>query len=147
MLHSIFKKSWTQHHTKQLLYGHLSPISRTIQERWTRHVGRCWWNKNEIINDVLQRTPTHGHTSIGRLAKTFTDQICANTRCRLEYLSSMMADKDGQRACKRARERARERERERERERGRERDQPSRDVLVIVKMRKYFSFEMWISLK
>ena len=37
MLHAVFNKSW-----KQLLYGHLSPISQTIQVKQARHARHCW---------------------------------------------------------------------------------------------------------
>ena len=37
MLQAILNKSWWQHPTKQQLYGHLPPIMKTIQVRWTRH--------------------------------------------------------------------------------------------------------------
>ena len=37
MLRAILSKSWRQHSTKQQLYGHLLPIMKTIQVRWTRH--------------------------------------------------------------------------------------------------------------
>ena len=39
---------------KQQLYGHLPPISKMIQIRWTRHAGHCWRSKDELIGDVLQ---------------------------------------------------------------------------------------------
>ena len=41
MLWTILNKSWRQHPTKQQLYGHLPPITKTIKVRWTRHVGHC----------------------------------------------------------------------------------------------------------
>ena len=41
MLQAILNKSWRQHSTKQQLYGHLPPITKTIQVRQTRHVGHC----------------------------------------------------------------------------------------------------------
>ena len=41
MLRAILNKSWKQHPTKQQLYCHLPPISKTIQIRWTRHAGHC----------------------------------------------------------------------------------------------------------
>ena len=37
MLQAILNKSWRQHPTKQQLYGHLPPITKTIQVRLTRH--------------------------------------------------------------------------------------------------------------
>ena len=42
MLRAILKKSWWQHPTKELLYGHLPPITKTIEVRWTGHAGYCW---------------------------------------------------------------------------------------------------------
>ena len=35
MLRAILNKSWCQYPRKQQLYGHLPPISKTIQIRWT----------------------------------------------------------------------------------------------------------------
>ena len=35
------------------LYGRLSPITKTIQVRRTRHAGHCWRSKNELISDVM----------------------------------------------------------------------------------------------
>ena len=49
----LFNKSWRQHRTKHQLYGHLPPITKTIQVRRTRHAGHCWRSKNELISDVL----------------------------------------------------------------------------------------------
>ena len=39
MLRAILNKSWRQHPTKHQLYGHLLPITKTIQVRRTRHGG------------------------------------------------------------------------------------------------------------
>ena len=52
-------KSWRQHPTKHQLYGHLPPITKTIQVRWTRHTGHCWRSRDELISDVLLWTPTY----------------------------------------------------------------------------------------
>ena len=49
MLQAILNKSWRQHPTRHLLYGHLSPI----QVRWTRHAGHCSRSRDELISDVL----------------------------------------------------------------------------------------------
>ena len=53
MLRAILNKSWGQHPTKQQLYGHLPPIMKTIQVRWSRHAGHCWRSKEKFISDVL----------------------------------------------------------------------------------------------
>ena len=54
---AVLNKSWRQHPTKQQLYGHLPPISKTIEIRRTRHAGHCWRSKDELISDVLLWTP------------------------------------------------------------------------------------------
>ena len=41
MLRAILNKSWQQHPTRHQLYGHLPPITKTIQVRWTRHAGHA----------------------------------------------------------------------------------------------------------
>ena len=53
MLRAILNKSWKQHPTRHWLYGHLSPITKTIQARRTRHAGHYWRSKDELISDVL----------------------------------------------------------------------------------------------
>ena len=39
--------------TGHQLYGHLPPITKTIQARRTRQAGHCWRSKVELISDVL----------------------------------------------------------------------------------------------
>ena len=53
MLWAILNKFWRQHPTMLQLYGHLPPITKTIQVRRTRHAGHCWRSRNELVNDVL----------------------------------------------------------------------------------------------
>ena len=57
MLRAILNKSWWQHPTRRQLYGHLPPITKTIQVRRTRHAGHCWRSRDELISDVLLWTP------------------------------------------------------------------------------------------
>ena len=57
MLRVILNKSWRQHPTRHQLYGHLPPITKTIQVRRTRHAGHCWRSRDELIRDVLLWTP------------------------------------------------------------------------------------------
>ena len=59
-LRAILNKSWQQHPTRHQLYGHLPPITKTIQVRRTRHAGHCWRSKDELISDVLLWTPNYG---------------------------------------------------------------------------------------
>ena len=57
MLRAILNKSWRQHPAKHHLYGHLPPITKTIQARRTRNSGHCWRSEDELISDVLLWTP------------------------------------------------------------------------------------------
>ena len=41
MMRTILNKERGQHSTKQQLYGHLPPITKTIQFRRIRHAGHC----------------------------------------------------------------------------------------------------------
>ena len=53
MQRAILNKSWRQHPTRHQLYGHLPPITKTIQVRRARHAGHCWRSRDELISDVL----------------------------------------------------------------------------------------------
>ena len=77
MLLAILNKSWRQHPTKHQLYGHLPPIMKTIQVRWTRHAGYCWRSRDELISDVLLWTPTYGRAKAGQPARTYIQQLCS----------------------------------------------------------------------
>ena len=90
MLRAILNKSWGQHPTKHQLYGHLPPITKTIQVRRTRHARHCWRSRDELISDVLLWTPTYGRTKAGRPARTYIQQLCKDTGCSPEDLSEAM---------------------------------------------------------
>ena len=95
MLCAILNKSWRQHHTKQQLYGHLPPITKTIKIRWTRHVGHCWRSRDELISDVLLWTPSHGQAKTGWPAWTYVQQLCVDTGCCPEDLLEAIDDREG----------------------------------------------------
>ena len=92
MLRAVLNKSWRQHPTRHQLYGHLHPITKTIQVRGTRHAGHCWRNKDELISDVLLWTPTYGRAKAGRPARTYIQQLCEDTGCNPEDLPEAMND-------------------------------------------------------
>ena len=76
MLRAILNKSWRQHRTKQQLYGHLPPITKTIKVRWTRHAGHCWRSRDELIKDVLLWTPSHGRAKQSdQLKPTYSSSV------------------------------------------------------------------------
>ena len=93
-LRAISNKSWRQHPTKQHLYDHLPPIMKTIQVRRTRHAGHCWRSKEELISDILLWTPSHGQAKAGRPARTYMQQLYADTGYSLEDLPGAMDDRD-----------------------------------------------------
>ena len=53
MLRAVLNKSCKQHPTKQQLYGHRTPITKTIRIRRTRQSGHCWKSRDELISNVL----------------------------------------------------------------------------------------------
>ena len=94
MLRAILNKSRWQHPTRHQLYGHLPPITKTIQVRRTRHAGHCWRSGDELISDVLLWTPTHGHAKVGRPARTYIQQLCEDMGCCPEDLPEAMNDRE-----------------------------------------------------
>ena len=93
-LRAILNESWQQHPTRRQLYGHLPPITKTIQARRTRHAGHCWRSKDEIVSDVLLWTPAFGQSKAGRPARTYIQQLCDDTGCNPEVLPEAMNDRE-----------------------------------------------------
>ena len=94
MLRTILNKSWKQHPTKQQLYGHLPPITKTINVRRTRHRGHCWRSRDELISDVLLWTPSHGQAKVGWLVRTYIQQLCEDMGYSPEDLPEAMNDRE-----------------------------------------------------
>ena len=69
MLRSILNKSWRQHPTRHQLYGHLPPITKTIQVRRTRHAGRCWRSRGRTHKRCTLMDP-HTWPCEGRTTST-----------------------------------------------------------------------------
>ena len=95
MLQAILNKSWRQHSTKQQLYCHIPPNTKTIKIKQTSHAGHCWSSWNELISDVLLWIPSHGQAKAGRPARTYIQLLCANMGCSLEDLPEAMDDREG----------------------------------------------------
>ena len=92
MLRAILNKSWRQHPTRHQLYGHLPPITKTIQVRKTRYAGHCWRSRDEFISDVLLWTPTYGRAKAGRPARSYIQQLCEDRGWSPEDLPEAMND-------------------------------------------------------
>ena len=95
MLTALLNKSWRQHSTRHQLYGHLPPITKTIQARRATHAGHCWRSKDELISDVLLWTPAYGQEKAGRPARTYIQQLCEDTGCSPEDLPKAMNEREG----------------------------------------------------
>ena len=93
-LRAILNKSWRKHATKHQLYGHLSPITKAIQARRTRHAGHCWRSRDELLSDILLWTPTYGRAKAGWPARTYIQQLCEDTGCSPEDLPEAMNDRE-----------------------------------------------------
>ena len=93
MLWAILNKSWWQHPTRHQLYGHLPPITKTIQVRRTRHAGYCWRSKEELMY-------SYGHPHMAKqkqgdhLEPTYIQQLCEDMGCSPEDLPKVMSDRE-----------------------------------------------------
>ena len=85
MLRAILNKPWRQQPTRHQLYGHLPPITKTIQVRRTRHAGHCWISRDELIRD---------RAKAGRPARTYIQQLCEGTGCSPVDLPEAMNDRE-----------------------------------------------------
>ena len=94
ILRAILNRSWRQHQTRQRLYGHLPPITRTIKIRRSRHAGHCWRSRDELISDVLLWTSSHGRAKARRPARTYIQQLWVDTRCSSEDLPEAMNERE-----------------------------------------------------
>ena len=94
MLRAILNKSWRQHPTRHQLYGHLPPITKTIQVKRTRHAWHCRRSRDELISDVLLSTPTYGQAKAGRPPRTYIQQLCGDTGCSPEDQPEAMNDRE-----------------------------------------------------
>ena len=94
ILTAILNKSWRQHPTYHQLFGHLLPITKTIQDRQTRNAGHCWRSRDELISGKLLWTPAYGRAKAGRPARTYIQQLCEDTGCSPENLPEAMNDRE-----------------------------------------------------
>ena len=94
MLRAILNKSWRQHPTRHQLYGHLPPITKTIQVRRNIHAGHCWRRRDELISDVILWTPTYSRAKAGLPARKYIQQLCEDTGCSPEDLPEAMSDRE-----------------------------------------------------
>ena len=94
ILRAILSKSWRQRPIKQQLYGHLPPITKTIQVRRTRHAEHCWRSGHKLISDVHLWTSSHGQAKAGTPARSYIQQLCGDTGCSHEDLPEAMNDRE-----------------------------------------------------
>ena len=70
-------KSWWQHPTRHQLYGHLPPITKTIQVRRTTHAGHCWRSKDGNSSVMYSYGPPHmaGQKQDDQLEHTYSSYV------------------------------------------------------------------------
>ena len=93
MLRAALNIHWSNHPTKQQLYGKLPAVSTTIRQSRLRFAGHCWRAKNELACQTVLWNPTHGKANIGRPCTTYIDQLCSDTGCTPEELPTAMNDR------------------------------------------------------
>ena len=94
MLRAVLNKSWRKHTTKHQPYGYLPPISKTIQKSTSKTRGTLLEKWGRAYSDVFLWTLSHGRASVGKLAKTYLQQLCPDTGCSIEDLPKAMDDGD-----------------------------------------------------
>ena len=86
MLWAILNKSWWQHPTRHQLYGHLPPITKTIQARRTRHAGHCWRSVCMYVRagrPAFSRPCVGVHRSTSLMSSSLLPQQCPACLVRL----------------------------------------------------------------
>ena len=68
--------------------------STTHLENYPRHARHCWRSKDGFISNLLQWSPSHGWAKVRRPARTYLQQLCTDTGCRMEDLPRVMDDRD-----------------------------------------------------
>ena len=58
-------------------------------------MGHCWRSRDKLISDIFLWTSSHGRAKAGWPARTYIQQLCADTGCSLEDLPGAMDDRDG----------------------------------------------------
>ena len=94
MLWVILNMYLRQHPTRHQLYGHLPPITKTIQVKRTRHAGHCWRSRDDLISDVFLWTPTYKRAKAGRPPRTYIQQLCEDTGCSPEDMTEAMNNRE-----------------------------------------------------
>ena len=52
---------------------------KSMEVKRTRHSGLGWRSGDELIRDIFSWTPLHGRAKAGRPARTYIQQLCADT--------------------------------------------------------------------
>ena len=74
----------------RLIYQSNSACSKTIKARQTRHVGYCWRIEGELL-----WTSSRGRVKTGRPARSYIQQLCADTGCSLKDPLGVLDNRDG----------------------------------------------------
>ena len=108
MKHIEKKKTKWKLHKDAVCYFEKNPGSSTqrnnsckaISPHLTNHPSKtnksCWspMRKNKLISNIPLWTPTHRHTSVDWIAKTYIHQLCVDTGRCVKYWPNVIANRD-----------------------------------------------------
>ena len=94
MLRAVLNISWREKVKNEDLYREIPEITKVITERRLRFAGHCWRSKKEIIREVLFWKPEHGRRGRGRPARSYIEQLEADTGHGSEILPKIMEDRN-----------------------------------------------------
>ena len=95
ILRAIMNKSRRQHPTKQQLYGHLPPIMKTIQVRWTRHAGHCWRSMDQLMTYSCGPLHMDEQRQDDQLEPTYNSSMLIQNVALKTYRERWIIEKDG----------------------------------------------------
>ena len=91
---SYIEQIMEETHHQTTAYGHLFPITKTIQVR-RRHTGYCWKSNDGLISDVLLWNLKYSPANAGQPARMYLQELCSDTGFYLEDRPQAMANRNG----------------------------------------------------
>ena len=75
------KQYWTSHGGSTPQSSSCMAIYHSSRKQSELDEQDCWRSRDELIRDLLLWTPSHGWAKAGRRARTYLQQLYADTRC------------------------------------------------------------------
>ena len=94
MLRTAFNRSWKDHPTNVELYGHIPPISKSLQQQRMKFAGHCWRSKEELAGECITLEANTWTSAERTPEKTYIDQLMDDTGRRIKDLPIAMEDRE-----------------------------------------------------